>query len=91
MSARGLVASCAGVGALTALVFLLVTASLPIALCFALFGGWLPLVLVSWRAKRRSAALRELWPDVVDHLRSAIRRGRVPAGGADPARRQGAR
>lgn len=43
--------------------------------CFGLFGSWLPVSLVQWRAKKRTAVLRQLWPDVVDHLRSAIRAG----------------
>ena len=31
--------------------------------------------LLSWQARRRSTALRELWPDAIDHARSAIRAG----------------
>jgi tight adherence protein B len=75
VSSGGLVASCLGVGFFTMLVIFIVTASLSIAACFGLFGAWLPLAIVSWRARRRTAKLRELWPDVVDHLRSAIRAG----------------
>ncbi|GAB3532793.1 type II secretion system F family protein [Arthrobacter tecti] len=51
------------------------TGTPPIAACFAIFGGVAPLMIVRWRARRRTASLRELWPDVVDHLRSAIRAG----------------
>lgn len=75
VSVSGLVLSCVGTGLFVGLVFFILTSSLPIAGCFGLFGGWLPMALVKWRARRRSAALRELWPDVVDHLRSAIRAG----------------
>lgn len=75
VSVNGLIASCAGTAVFTFLLILVITQSPPIAGCFALFGGWLPLVLVRWRAKRRVAAMREIWPDVVDHLRSAIRAG----------------
>ncbi|WP_026550496.1 type II secretion system F family protein [Arthrobacter sp. Br18] len=75
VSAGGLVASCAALGAVVLLLILVLTRSLPIALCFALFGGFIPLVVVRWRANRRTASLREVWPDVVDHLRSAIRAG----------------
>ncbi|HET7414324.1 MAG TPA: type II secretion system F family protein [Arthrobacter sp.] len=75
VSASGLLFSCLGTGLASFMVFFILTASLPIAGCFALFGGWAPVALVRWRAKRRTAALRELWPDVVDHLRSAIRAG----------------
>ncbi|GAB3530378.1 type II secretion system F family protein [Arthrobacter monumenti] len=75
VSASGLIVSCAGTGLFSTLVFFVLTGSLPISCCFGLFGGWAPMALVKWRAGRRSAALRELWPDVVDHLRSAIRAG----------------
>jgi tight adherence protein B len=33
------------------------------------------MAVVRWRARKRTATLRQLWPDVVDHLRSAIRAG----------------
>ena len=75
VSVPGLLASCLGVGAFTTLVFFAVTRSWPIAGCFGLFGGWLPLAVVKWRARKRTTVLRQLWPDVVDHLRSAIRAG----------------
>lgn len=75
VSRLGLLATCLGVGAFVTCVFFAATRSWPISCCFGLFGGWLPLGLVKWRARKRSAVLRELWPDVVDHLRSAIRAG----------------
>ncbi|MGG5173693.1 type II secretion system F family protein [Pseudarthrobacter sp. J1763] len=75
VSATGLIVSCFAVGLVVLLVFFVFTRSWQIAACFGLFGGWLPLALVSWRAKKRTAVLRQLWPDVVDHLRSAIRAG----------------
>lgn len=71
----GLVLSSAGLGAFVALVFYVVTAAAPVGLCFGLFAAGLPLALVSWQAKRRAGVMRELWPDVVDHIRSAIRAG----------------
>jgi tight adherence protein B len=70
-----LLATCAAVAAGTGLVVFVLTRSAVISLCFSFFGGWLPFILVRWRARRRTAALREIWPDVVDHLRSAIRAG----------------
>lgn len=75
VSSNGLVASCGAVGLFVLLVGFVLTGSTPIALCFALFGGFLPFSIVKWRAAKRAASLRELWPDVVDHLRSAIRAG----------------
>lgn len=75
VSVSGLVFSCIGTCLFSTATFFVLTGSLPIAGCFGLFGGWAPIAMVRWRARRRSAALRELWPDVVDHLRSAIRAG----------------
>lgn len=75
VSSGAFILSCLGLGLFTMLVIFIMTASLPIAACFGLFGALLPLAIVSWRARKRTAMLRELWPDVVDHLRSAIRAG----------------
>lgn len=72
---RTLLASSAAAGLLVALIVLGITASLPIAACFGLFGTGVPLLLVRWQARKRRTDLAELWPDVVDHLRSAIRAG----------------
>jgi tight adherence protein B len=46
-----------------------------IATAFGLIAGWGPVVVVRARARRRRDRLRELWPDVVDHLTSGIRAG----------------
>ncbi|MGO4237539.1 type II secretion system F family protein [Pseudarthrobacter sp. YAF2] len=75
VSVRGLVGTCLGLGLFVALVFFALSRSWPIAGCFGLFGAWLPITLLRWRARKRTALLRQLWPDVVDHLRSAIRAG----------------
>ncbi len=75
VSVRGLLAACAAAGLVVLLAAVVLIRSAPIAACFALFGSWLPYGLIRWRAARRTASLRELWPDVVDHLRSAIRAG----------------
>lgn len=71
----GLVASCLSLGAFVALIFFFFSRSWPMSGCFGLFGGYLPIAVIRWRARKRTAVLRELWPDVVDHLRSAIRAG----------------
>lgn len=75
VTGAGLIGSCVGLGAVAALIFFAVSRSWAIAACFGLFAAWLPVTLLRWRAKKRSARLRQLWPDVVDHLRSAIRAG----------------
>ena len=75
VSASGLVGTCLGLGAFVALAFYAASQSLPIGACFGLFAAWMPITVLRWRAKSRSALMRQLWPDVVDHLRSAIRAG----------------
>jgi tight adherence protein B len=75
VTGTGLIATCLGLGLFVALVFFAVSHSWPISVCFGLFGAWLPMAVVRWRATKRTAVMRQLWPDVVDHLRSAIRAG----------------
>ena len=58
-----------------ALLIWVITALNNLALITAVLSFFLPRFLVAQRAKKRAAAIRELWPDVVDHLRSAIRAG----------------
>ena len=57
------------------LVFAATTQVVPIALCFALMAAYAPILLVRIRARRRCAVMRELWPDVVDNIGSAVRAG----------------
>ncbi len=71
----GLLAACAATGALGGLLVAAVSGAAVLGLCAALLGAWVPVAAVQHRARRRAAALREVWPDVVDHLRSAIRAG----------------
>ncbi|MDI2035009.1 type II secretion system F family protein [Paenarthrobacter nitroguajacolicus] len=70
-----LLLTCGGFGLAVMTIFFITTGSPAVSLCFGLFGSWTPLATVRWRARKRRAALRLLWPDVVDHLRSAIRAG----------------
>lgn len=71
----GLVASCAGVGTVVAASMLLVSGSPVIAGAFGLLGCWLPVAVVKLRLRQRRAELRDLWPEVVDNLASAVRAG----------------
>lgn len=60
------------------LIFLMITGltgAAPIGLCFGIFAAALPWGALAWQAKRRQTALREIWPDAIDNLRSAIRAG----------------
>ncbi|WP_166356361.1 type II secretion system F family protein [Phytoactinopolyspora limicola] len=72
---RQLIISSAGLGAVAGTVFLAVSRTWPIALAFAVFGAYTPIALVRARARTRRRELRDLWPDAVDHLASAVRAG----------------
>ncbi|MDN5813140.1 MAG: type II secretion system F family protein [Micrococcaceae bacterium] len=60
---------------IVAVIVFVVTLSPLIAPIFGAFGALVPMLVVRWRAAKRAMVLREQWPDVVDHLRSAIRAG----------------
>lgn len=75
VSPAGLISSSGVLGMLVLLVVWLLTGSPAIGACFGVFACAVPLTAVRWQARRRSASLLELWPDAVDHLRSAIRAG----------------
>ncbi len=70
-----LLTTCAVLGTFTGLVVAAVSASPPIAACFAAMAAAAPYSLVRSRARRRRAELRSLWPEVVDDLVSGIRAG----------------
>jgi tight adherence protein B len=61
--------------ALAGLVVLLLTAALAVATCFASFAFVAPIAVLRGMRRRRMAALRELWPEAVDNLASAVRAG----------------
>jgi tight adherence protein B len=61
-----------------AIAFVLVAAmtkTITVAVCFALFGFFLPVIVVRRMRRRRQGALRELWPEAIDNLASAVRAG----------------
>lgn len=70
-----LVGSSVGVGVAVLLVAGVLTRSLTIAACFALIAASAPAMLVRARARHRRARLRDVWPEVVDHLASGVRAG----------------
>ncbi|MGN6609942.1 MAG: type II secretion system F family protein [Jatrophihabitans sp.] len=62
--------------ALVAAVLVLgLTRTVTVAAVFGLFGAALPEVIVRRLRRRRQTALRELWPEAIDHLASAVRAG----------------
>jgi tight adherence protein B len=72
---RSLLGACVMAFFLTFVLFAATTRVLPVALCFSMMAGYAPILLVRMRARRRRAVMRDLWPDVVDNVGSAVRAG----------------
>lgn len=70
-----LLASSVGLAVTTFLLVAAVSRTLPIASAFALFAALGPVSLVRYRQRRRRTELRDLWPEAVDNLASAVRAG----------------
>ncbi|MDF8264206.1 type II secretion system F family protein [Luteipulveratus flavus] len=70
-----LLSACTATGFVGGTVAYLVTTVPPLGLAAALAAAYLPLAVVRSRARKRRHALREVWPDVVDHISSAVRAG----------------
>lgn len=72
---RQLYVVCAASAAVGFLVAAGVSRAPAIGTAFAGFAGYAPVALVRMRQRRRAVELREVWPDVVDNLASAVRAG----------------
>ncbi len=70
-----LVATSVALGVVVFLVGTVLTGSATIAVCFGAIAGAVPSLLVRARARRRRALLRDVWPEVLDHLASGVRAG----------------
>ena len=75
VNAAQLVALQIGLGLVAVVVVLLTTGTVTVSLAFGLFGYALPYAQVRRLAGKRRADLREVWPEVVDNLASAVRAG----------------
>ena len=75
VSIAGFVVLCAVCGIVAAFVVQVVSRTPPVALAFGVIGAWLPVAVVSGRARRRQRELAEVWPEAVDNLASAVRAG----------------
>ena len=62
-------------GVSASVLLLMVTQLLPLGLLSLIGGFAAPRVIVNHRARAADARIWQLWPDAVDHLRSAIRAG----------------
>jgi len=69
------IGACAITGFVAFVLMFLVSAALPIGVVFGVMAGGLPVALLKSRARKRLAEFRELWPDVVDNVASAVRAG----------------
>lgn len=69
------IGACFVTGFVAFVLMFVVSATLPIGLIFGIMAGGVPVALLKSRARRRLAEFRELWPDVVDNIASAVRAG----------------
>jgi len=70
-----LVALQVALGVVATVLVLVTTGTVTISLVFGAFGAAVPHLLVRRLAAKRRADLREVWPEVVDNLASAVRAG----------------
>jgi tight adherence protein B len=75
VSVSSFLSLCALLTGAAALLMEVVTSTPPVALTFGAMGGYLPVVVVASRARRRQRDFAEVWPEAVDNLASAVRAG----------------
>ena len=75
VSATGFVVLCVSLGLVATVLIQVVSGTPPVALAFGAMGAWLPVTVVSSRARRRQREFAEVWPEAVDNLASAVRAG----------------
>ena len=68
-------ALCAGLGLVVAAALWAVSSAVIPSLAIGAVTMMLPVLLLRSAARRRTTAMREVWPEAVDHLNSAIRAG----------------
>jgi tight adherence protein B len=75
VSPTGFVLLCLVCGVVSGLLVQAVSGTVPVAVAFGALGGYLPVGVVSGRARRRQRELAEVWPEAIDNLISAVRAG----------------
>lgn len=66
---------CAVIGVLVTVLMLAVSGTPPVALVFGVMATYLPVAVVTGRARKRQREFAEVWPEAVDNLASAVRAG----------------
>jgi tight adherence protein B len=69
------ISACFLLGAIGLVLMYGVSGAWPVGLVFGVMAAGAPVALLKGRARRRHAEFRELWPDVVDNIASAVRAG----------------
>lgn len=75
LSARTLLVFSAGLGLAVLMLGYALTQVWTVAACFTVMATMTPVAVVRVRARQRRSKLRDVWPDVVDHVHSAVRAG----------------
>ena len=75
VSSTAFVTLCVVCGVAATLVAQVVSGTPPVAVLFGVMAGFLPVWIVSGRARRRQRDFAEVWPEAVDNLASAVRAG----------------
>lgn len=65
----------AGLGLLVAAILWAISSAMVPSLTIGLVASVLPVLVLRSAARRRTTAMREVWPEAVDHVNSAIRAG----------------
>ena len=74
-SPGSVVAMCCGAALVAGLTLQVISRTVPVSLAFAALAAYLPIGILSGRARRRQRELAEVWPEAVDNLASAVRAG----------------
>lgn len=74
-SPTGVVILSVALGALVHVGASVATGAVPLGVCFGIIAAGTPTTFVRARAASRAKAMREVWPEVVDHLVSGVRAG----------------
>jgi tight adherence protein B len=75
VSSSAFLTLCVVTGCSVALVMQVVTHTPTVAVLFGAMGAYLPVLVVTSRARRRQRDFAEVWPEAVDNLASAVRAG----------------